>query len=32
LANLVEADAFLELPLERSLFKNGESFNVFVYR
>lgn len=32
LANLVEADAFLELPLERSLFKKGEVFNVFVYR
>ncbi len=32
LANLVEADAFLELPLERSLFKKGEAFKVFVYR
>lgn len=32
LANLVEADAFLELPLERSLFKKGEIFKVFVYR
>jgi len=32
LANLVEADAFLELPLERSLFKKGEVFKVFVYR
>jgi len=32
LANLVEADAFLELPLERSLFKKGEVFKGFVYR
>lgn len=32
LANLVEADAFLELPLERSLFKKGEVFKVFFYR
>lgn len=32
LANLVEADAFLELPLERSLFKKGEVFKVFGYR
>ncbi|MFN3488575.1 MAG: molybdopterin molybdotransferase MoeA [Emticicia sp.] len=32
LANLVEADAFLELPLESSLFKKGEVFKVFVYR
>lgn len=32
LANLVEADAFLELPLERSFFKKGEVFKVFVYR
>jgi len=32
LANLVEADAFLELPLERSSFKKGEAFKVFVYR
>lgn len=32
LANLVEADAFLELPLERSLFRKGEVFKVFVYR
>lgn len=32
LANLVEADAFLELPLERSLFKKGEVFKAFVYR
>lgn len=32
LANLVEADAFLELPLERSLFKKGEVFKVFMYR
>lgn len=32
LANLVEADAFLELPLERSLFKKGEVFKFFLYR
>jgi molybdopterin molybdotransferase len=32
LANLVEADAFLELPLERSLFKKEEVFKVFMYR
>lgn len=32
LANLVEADAFLELPLERNLFKKGEVFKMFVYR
>jgi molybdopterin molybdotransferase len=32
LANLVEADAFLELPLERGLFKKGDVFKVFVYR
>lgn len=32
LANLVEADAFLELPLERNLFKKGEVFKVFGYR
>jgi molybdopterin molybdotransferase len=32
LANLVEADAFLELPLERSLFKKGEAFKVYSYR
>lgn len=32
LANLVEADAFLELPFERSLFRRWEVFKVFVYR
>lgn len=32
LANLVEADAFLELPLEGSLFKKGEVFKTFIYR
>ncbi len=32
LANLVEADAFLELPLGQSLFQKGEIFKVFVYR
>ncbi len=32
LANLVEADAFLELPLGKDLFKKGEIFKAFVYR
>ncbi|CAH0996704.1 Molybdopterin molybdenumtransferase [Emticicia aquatica] len=32
LANLVEADAFLELPLGNDLFKKGEVFKAFVYR
>ena len=32
LANLVEADAFLELPLGQGLFQKGEIFKVFVYR
>ena len=32
LANLVEADAFLELPLEQNLFKKGDVFKAFVYR
>jgi molybdopterin molybdotransferase len=32
LANLVEADAFLELPLGQDLFKKGEVFKAFVYR
>lgn len=32
LANLVEADAFLELPLGQDLFKKGEVFKGFVYR
>lgn len=32
LANLVEADAFLELPLERNLFMKGEVFKAFIYR
>jgi molybdopterin molybdotransferase len=32
LANLVEADAFLELPLKQELFKKGEVFKAFLYR
>ena len=32
LANFVEADAFLELPLGQSLFQKGEIFKVFAYR
>lgn len=32
LANLVDADAFLELPRGRSQFKKGEVFPVFFYR
>jgi molybdopterin molybdotransferase len=32
LANLVEADAFLELPLGQNVFKKGEVFKVFRYR
>jgi molybdopterin molybdotransferase len=32
LANLADADAFLELPKGRDLFKKGESFRLFVYR
>ena len=32
LANLVEADAFIELPLRHELFKKGEIFKAFVYR
>lgn len=32
LANLVDTDAFLELPLERQDFKAGEVFPVWVYR
>ena len=32
LANLVEADAFLELPLGQELFKKGEVFKAFMYR
>jgi molybdopterin molybdotransferase len=30
-ANLADTDAFLELPLERSDFKKGEVFRVFVF-
>ena len=32
LANLSEADAFLELPSNRSLFKKGEAFPYLLYR
>ena len=32
LANLVEADAFIELPLVQDLFKKGEVFKAFIYR
>ncbi|MCB9337904.1 MAG: molybdopterin molybdotransferase MoeA [Lewinellaceae bacterium] len=32
LANLVDADAFLELPMERQAFKRGEVFPLFNYR
>ncbi|HFA49884.1 MAG TPA: molybdopterin molybdenumtransferase MoeA [Bacteroidetes bacterium] len=32
LANLVETDAFMELPKGRDKFKKGEVFPVFVYR
>ena len=32
LANLVDADAFLELPKGRNEFRQGESFPVFFYR
>lgn len=32
LANLVDADAFLELPQERAYFKKGDSYPVLRYR
>lgn len=32
LANLVDADAFMELPKGRNEFRQGESFPVFFYR
>ncbi len=32
LANLVEADAFIELPRGRNEFKKGESFPIYFYR
>ena len=32
LANLVDTDAFLELPLEQQDFKAGEVFPVWIYR
>lgn len=32
LANLVEADAFMELPLGKEVFRSGEKYNVWLYR
>ena len=32
LANLVDADAFLELPRGRETFKKGEIFPIMIYR
>lgn len=32
LANLLEADAFLELPEDQQYFKKGEAFTVYPYR
>ncbi|HRF40423.1 MAG TPA: hypothetical protein PK198_16645 [Saprospiraceae bacterium] len=32
LANLADADAFLELPQERSVFSAGEVFSLWRYR
>ena len=32
LANLLEADAFLQLPESKSEFKKGEAFPIFLYR
>ena len=32
LANLVDADGFVELPAGRSLFRAGEIFNYYPYR
>lgn len=32
LANLLQADAFLELPAERSVFRKGEVYPLVVYR
>ena len=32
LANLVDADGFLELPAEKSYFKKGEIYNYYPYR
>jgi len=32
LANLVNADAFIELPNDRSEFKTGEVFSLIKYR
>lgn len=32
LANLADADAFIELPKEKTLFKKGESYKIYIYR
>ena len=32
LANLADADGFLELPKGQDLYKKGESFKLFIYR
>jgi len=32
LASLVEADAFMELPLGKEVFRSGEKYNVWLYR
>lgn len=32
LANLLECDAFIELPAERNMFEKGEKFSVWPYR
>lgn len=32
LASLVEADAFIELPLGKEVFKSGEKYDVWLYR
>ncbi len=31
-ANLVNADAFIELPLEKDVFEKGESYRIFKFR
>ena len=32
LASLVDADAFMELPLGKEVFKSGEKYNIWLYR
>ncbi|MCU0327351.1 MAG: hypothetical protein MUF45_19390 [Spirosomaceae bacterium] len=32
LANLADADAFIELPKEKTSFKKGESYKIYIYR